>query len=806
MRNLILFIALFPLFVFGQTTPTLRQVTSAGTAITKLPSTAATTIAATDTIIVFNSSVWKKAPASAFGGTGWLLLGNAGTVAGTNFLGTTDNQAVVIKSNSNEVARFYPGYQLAIGGTSEEIYIGKGSGLNQTISGNNTALGFSTLFAVTSGGDNTAIGHGSMADNTDGIDNTAVGSSSLAFNIGGQNNTAVGMRAVWKNTTGILNSGFGDNALSTGTTGNFNSAFGATSLASNLTGYGNTAVGYRAGFSALGSSNVFLGDSSGYAWTGSDRLFIGNTISPYAFTGDFTTGYFGIGTGQTAPGALLDLGLAGTTKGVVRFAGNTSGNVTLQPLAAAGTYTLTLPADDGAASQYLQTDGAGVTSWQTVSSGLTVGTTPIASGTVGALLFEGATNVLQEDATQLFWDNTNDFLGLGINASLAARLHVKGSGADISTYSMKVDNSASNPSLYVSDGRNVGIGSIAYSTVGLMVSGVGSSDYALYCDDNGVFTNPGLFAVRNNGTVGIGVNAPLYKFHVKNSTNHMFVIEAAGLDGAGHFGMGTLPEADSRLHIMGENSETTKTALLIQNSINTYPFYVDNARNIGFNNITNFDVTSRGILSIGNTTTVQPTVRADQIDIWCQDISAGNSAFYTRSEGGEIFSFGSEFGAQSNHAISFVTNSTEQLNLTTDGRLYGKSLHNNAGAVTGATNQYIASGTYTATITDSANTSATTAFQSQWTRVGNVVTVSGVVDVDPTLTGATIIKMTLPIASNFTIKGNCRGTATAESIEGQSAAIIETTAYASSDFALMKWIAVDVTNQAMSFEFTYVVQ
>ena len=53
--------------------------------------------------------------------------------------------------------------------------------------------------------------------------------------------------------------------------------------------------------------------------------------------------------------------------------------------------------------------------YATISSGLTVGTTPIASGTVGAVLFEGAGNVLQEDATNFFWDDTNNRLGIGTN-------------------------------------------------------------------------------------------------------------------------------------------------------------------------------------------------------------------------------------------------------------------------------------------------------------------------------------------------------------------------------------------------------
>ncbi len=61
-----------------------------------------------------------------------------------------------------------------------------------------------------------------------------------------------------------------------------------------------------------------------------------------------TTGYVGIGMDNSIPGALLDLGLAGTTLGVIRFAGSTSGNVSIQPQVTAGTdVILTLPNASG---------------------------------------------------------------------------------------------------------------------------------------------------------------------------------------------------------------------------------------------------------------------------------------------------------------------------------------------------------------------------------------------------------------------------------------------------------------------------
>ncbi len=48
----------------------------------------------------------------------------------------------------------------------------------------------------------------------------------------------------------------------------------------------------------------------------------------------------------------------------------------------------------------------------TISTGITIGTTAITSGTVGRVLFEGTGNVVQQSAN-LFWDNTNGRLGIG---------------------------------------------------------------------------------------------------------------------------------------------------------------------------------------------------------------------------------------------------------------------------------------------------------------------------------------------------------------------------------------------------------
>lgn len=70
----------------------------------------------------------------------------------------------------------------------------------------------------------------------------------------------------------------------------------------------------------------------------------------------------------TATASTLALGIAGATTGTLTLAGTTSGVVTINPAAAAGTWTLTLPADDGDAGEQLQTDGNGVSTWEAAGS------------------------------------------------------------------------------------------------------------------------------------------------------------------------------------------------------------------------------------------------------------------------------------------------------------------------------------------------------------------------------------------------------------------------------------------------------
>ena len=119
------------------------------------------------------------------GGTGWGLTGTAGTVDGTNFIGTTDNIPLNIRVNNQKAGRI----------DANNAFYGYQSGNARTTGGFNTAMGYQSLDSLTTGDSNTAIGDRSLLANTTGNCNTAIGSLALSKNISGRFNTAIGYNA-----------------------------------------------------------------------------------------------------------------------------------------------------------------------------------------------------------------------------------------------------------------------------------------------------------------------------------------------------------------------------------------------------------------------------------------------------------------------------------------------------------------------------------------------------------------------------------------------------------------------------------
>lgn len=111
----------------------------------------------------------------------------------------------------------------------------------------------------------------------------------------------------------------------------------------------------------------------------------------------------------------------------------------------------------------------------------------------------------------------------------------------------------------------------------------------------------------------------------------------------------------------------------------------------------------------------------------------------------------------------------------------------------------LASGTYTPTLTNVTNLDGSTAFVTNYSRVGTVVSVWGKVEVNPTALAATQLDISLPIASNFSAAEQLGGSANAGAVQ-QGAAFVADVA---NDRASMIFLATDTGNRTMSFAFGY---
>jgi len=110
-------------------------------------------------------------------------------------------------------------------------------------------------------GGNTAEGHNALLSLTiEGLFNTAVGFHSLTANTTGTSNTASGAGTLTSNTTGDHNTADGFGALASNTIGERNTASGFGALGRNTTGSRNVAIGFGAGEDVTtGSGNVYIG-------------------------------------------------------------------------------------------------------------------------------------------------------------------------------------------------------------------------------------------------------------------------------------------------------------------------------------------------------------------------------------------------------------------------------------------------------------------------------------------------------------------------------------------------------------------
>jgi hypothetical protein len=280
--------------------------------------------------IVAGSPAWAAAGSFA----GWALTGNAGTTPGTNFIGTTDAQDFVIKTNNVEVGRFYNDtvattmHSIALGGgvaASPYMFVyGVGAGTAATNAGTSNFFGYHSGQNATNASDSNFFGTntGDGATDASGANffgpNAGQGATSAYFSnfIG----ASTGQNATGAHYSNFIGVGSGQNAT--------------TASQSNFIGYGtginatnalqSSFIGTITGQDATNASfSVFIGPNAGQTAIDShDSIFLGTNA------GRSDGG--GIGLGSTKANNSIFIGKnAGYNGGDLTLDNSTAGKTSI---------------------------------------------------------------------------------------------------------------------------------------------------------------------------------------------------------------------------------------------------------------------------------------------------------------------------------------------------------------------------------------------------------------------------------------------------------------------------------------------
>jgi hypothetical protein len=337
--------------------------------------------------------------------TFWALTGNAGTNPNNNFLGTTDDQPLIIRTNNVNRVRITTGGQIEVLNSARSVSLGEGAGISQdlTESRNNVFVGFQAGSATETGIRNVAVGSGALSQNIDGSSNTALGSNAMSTLTTGDYNTAIGYGAEvgdgLTNATAIGAFAFAGQS-NTVVIGSIQGVNGATATAN--VGIGTTTPMNRLHVvstadplrleglqvnSAL--DNVLVVDASGVVKKRSLSGFVGSTA--WLLTGNTLSGGEVLGSLNPQPLVLV-------TNNVERMRITAAGDVGI------GTST------PGARLDVVNPDGGGVLRLQAVA------------GQTGALL-----EWVDDEGNTLGVIDNSGLVGIG-TAEPVQKLHVVGNG------------------------------------------------------------------------------------------------------------------------------------------------------------------------------------------------------------------------------------------------------------------------------------------------------------------------------------------------------------------------------------------
>jgi len=487
----------------------------------------------------------------------WNTTGNAGTTAGTNFLGTTDGTDVVIKANSAEIGRFLSGAGFRVTGASSvsanysfqvknssgsvgfAVTDGKNVALNGAYNNSSTLLTFNGL-------GNSSSTFAFVANNTSGANTALLDDTGTLGLIGGLNIGSSAMTGLSPNTnSGVINIGAGSNSVVAQTV--CNSVSGGKGY------FGSAGSAYSNAFGTSNSTYILDLNGKDINIRGTANINLGTASSATGVLNVSTTNSrVGINIAAGSATAQLHLSAGTAVAGTAPLKFNSGTNLTSVEAGAMeydGTNLYFSPSSSRYTVAYIN-GGQTFTSaiWNGTAIGPTYGGTGQTTYTTGDMLYASGTNALSKLAIgstgQVLtvsggvptwaaasgWSLTGNsgttpgtnFLGttdakdvvIKSNSVEIARavsgggFQITGFGSTTSTVTLKVQNSSSTATLIINDGGYTGFGIVPTNDTKVQIQGntSGSISASLRVYNSSAFET---FNCMDNGGVGmLGVHAP----------------------------------------------------------------------------------------------------------------------------------------------------------------------------------------------------------------------------------------------------------------------------------------------------------
>ena len=254
-----------------------------------------TLVAGANIALATNGNQIQISSAGGAGTSGWALTGNAGTAAGVNFVGTTDNQPLEMKVNGARALRLepatVPGFPgLVVPNLIGGYYLNKISVSNyaSTIAGGYlNDIGTNSAFGAIGGGADNNIGAGSGGSVIGGGFYNDIGTNSLMSTVGGGNQNDIADHATNSVIAGGRNNDIGVKAYDGAIGGGNNNQIADEAHDSVIAGGETNTIGWWAPDSTIsgGQGNTISAQASSSVIAGGSGNSIGMATTDTAIGG-----------------------------------------------------------------------------------------------------------------------------------------------------------------------------------------------------------------------------------------------------------------------------------------------------------------------------------------------------------------------------------------------------------------------------------------------------------------------------------------------------------------------------------------